>query len=54
MMASTCYQVRDRLETAPQLPAGYASMLRLALVPPLWRRVMDPEVEAWRKEHGRA
>jgi alkane 1-monooxygenase len=29
---------------APQLPAGYASMMLLALVPPLWRRVMDPRV----------
>ncbi|CAA9243133.1 MAG: Alkane-1 monooxygenase [uncultured Corynebacteriales bacterium] len=32
------------MEEAPQLPAGYASMILLALVPPLWRRVMDPRV----------
>jgi len=38
-----------RLETppgAPQLPAGYAGMILLALVPPLWRRVMDPRARA--------
>lgn len=29
---------------APQLPAGYAGMMLLALVPPLWRRMMDPRV----------
>ncbi len=29
---------------APELPAGYAGSILLALVPPLWRRVMDPAV----------
>ncbi len=31
---------------APQLPYGYATMVLLALVPPLWFRVMDPRVRA--------
>lgn len=34
----------DRLppgQEAPQLPAGYASMILLALIPPLWFRVMN-------------
>ena len=30
--------------SAPVLPTGYAGMIVLALVPPLWRRVMDPRV----------
>jgi alkane 1-monooxygenase len=30
---------------APELPAGYAGSILLALVPPLWRRIMDPEVQ---------
>jgi alkane 1-monooxygenase len=34
---------------APQLPSGYAAMLLLALVPPLWFKVMDPRVDAWAK-----
>jgi alkane 1-monooxygenase len=31
---------------APGLPAGYFTMFSLALLPPLWRKVMDPRV-AW-------
>jgi alkane 1-monooxygenase len=49
LVASKRYQVLDHLGEAPQLPAGYATMLMLALVPPLWRRVMDPRVLAWRE-----
>ncbi len=40
------YQVLRHFTESPQLPAGYATMLMLALVPPLWRRVMDPRVRA--------
>jgi alkane 1-monooxygenase len=39
---------------APQLPTGYAAMLMLALVPPLWFRVMNPRVDAWMKDRQRA
>jgi alkane 1-monooxygenase len=45
----------DRLrhhDDAPQLPAGYATMVLLALVPRLWFRVMDPRVEAWRRREA--
>ena len=34
------------------LAAGYSSMLLAALVPPLWRRIMDPRVHAWRERHA--
>lgn len=34
---------------APQLPFGYPMMTALALIPPLWRRRMNPRVRAWRK-----
>ncbi|KJR10368.1 alkane 1-monooxygenase [Gordonia sihwensis] len=40
------YQALRSYDTAPQMPAGYAAMLLLALMPPLWRRVMDPRVVA--------
>ncbi len=33
-------------DDSPQLPAGYATMFVLALIPPLWRRVMDPRARA--------
>lgn len=41
------YQILRHHEVAPQLPAGYATMVVLALVPPLWKRVMNPRVEAY-------
>lgn len=31
----------------PQLPTGYAGCLFLALLPPVWSRVMDPRARAW-------
>jgi alkane 1-monooxygenase len=41
------YSSLRHLDEAPQLPAGYFSMFVLALIPPLWHRVMDPRVDAW-------
>lgn len=35
-------------QEAPQLPAGYPFIAALALVPPLWRRKMNPKVRKWR------
>jgi alkane 1-monooxygenase len=40
------YQSLRHFEESPQLPAGYAAMILLAYVPPLWRRVMDKRVLA--------
>jgi alkane 1-monooxygenase len=39
------YQSLDADPGAPELPVGYAGAILLALVPPLWRKVMDPRVE---------
>jgi alkane 1-monooxygenase len=38
---SASYQDLQFVRTAPELPAGYAGSILLALAPPLWRRVMD-------------
>lgn len=43
-VASRRYQTLRTQETAPQLPAGYGAMFLLALVPPLWHRVMGPRL----------
>ena len=40
------YQTLRSVPGAPQLPAGYPAMVMLALLPPLWFRVMDPRVAA--------
>lgn len=36
--------------TAPQLPGGYPLMVAAAAVPPVWRRLMNPRVRAWRRQ----
>lgn len=36
---------------APQLPFGYPIMTMAAMTPPLWRRIMNPRVRAWRKQY---
>ena len=38
------YQSLRHFDEAPQLPGGYASMIVLAWLPPLWFRVMNPRV----------
>jgi alkane 1-monooxygenase len=40
------YQALRHFPDSPQLPSGYASMLVLAYLPPLWRHVMDRRVLA--------
>jgi len=38
----------EPLRGSAELPSGYAAALLTALVPPLWRRIMDPRAEAVR------
>jgi len=38
-------------DEAPQLPYGYPIMTMAAMVPPIWRRVMNPRVRAWREQY---
>jgi alkane 1-monooxygenase len=40
------YQALRHFDEAPELPSGYATMIVLAYLTPLWRRVMDPKVLA--------
>lgn len=50
-VASRPYFALRHIDDSPQLPTGYAGMIILATIPPLWRRVMDKRVEAWRARH---
>ena len=43
---SRSYQSLRHFDTAPELPAGYATMLLIAYVPPLWFKIMNPRVKA--------
>jgi alkane 1-monooxygenase len=42
------YAILRHHEDSPQLPGGYAAMFLLALCPPLWHRIIDPRVHAFR------
>jgi alkane 1-monooxygenase len=49
------YERLERLSGVSELPSGYAAALLMALVPPLWRRVMDPRARAalsWNAQAG--
>ncbi|PCI28556.1 MAG: alkane 1-monooxygenase [SAR324 cluster bacterium] len=43
------YQALQHHEDSPQLPNGYAGMVPLALIPPLWFKVMNPRVLKWQQ-----
>ncbi len=43
-LASKKYQVLDHHDESPQLPLGYPASILMALVPPLWFRVMHKKV----------
>lgn len=44
------YQVLDHYEESPQLPAGYPTMLMVAIIPPLWFRIIHPILDRWRAQ----
>ena len=48
------YQVLRNFPETPQLPTGYAGMILLAAVPPLWFRVMDRRVLDFRERQARS
>ncbi|MBK9637668.1 MAG: alkane 1-monooxygenase [Bacteroidetes bacterium] len=43
--ASKKYQLLNHHDESPQMPTGYPGMIMLALVPPLWFKVMHPLLE---------
>ena len=48
--AARPYQVLRHFDESPQLPHGYALMILIATLPPLWFRVMDPRLDAWKAQ----
>lgn len=45
--AARPYQVLRHFDESPQLPHGYALMILIATVPPLWFRIMDRQLDNW-------
>ena len=43
--ASKKYQVLESLENSPQMPTGYPGMMVLALIQPLWFRLMNKRLD---------
>lgn len=41
--------LQNHQTAAPQLPHGYPVMTVAAMIPPLWRRIMNPRVRRWRQ-----
>ena len=41
------FSVLRHFDEAPQLPTGYSGMVLLALLPPVYFRLMNPRVDAW-------
>lgn len=39
------YQILRHFDESPQMPTGYPGMMLLALVPPLWFKIMNKEIE---------
>lgn len=52
--AARRYQVLRHHEESPQLPFGYATMFMIALIPPLWKAVMNPRVKDYYKHDDKA
>ncbi len=47
-MASRKYQVLRHFDYSPQMPTGYPGMMVLALLPPLWFKVMHRQIEKYK------
>ncbi len=43
------YQTLRAFAEGPELPLGYGGMVPLALIPPIWHRIMDPRVRAFQE-----
>ena len=46
-LASRKYQILRHMPEAPQMPTGYPGMILLALIPPVWFRVMHKQMEKY-------
>ena len=44
-VANRKYQILRHFDESPQMPTGYPGMMMLALVPPLWFRLMHSEIK---------
>ncbi|MFO1406574.1 MAG: alkane 1-monooxygenase [Steroidobacteraceae bacterium] len=50
--ADARYWTLDAMPEAPTLPGGYLTMMPIALIPPLYRRVMTPALNEWDRRYA--
>jgi len=48
-IASRKYQILRHHDESPQMPTGYPGMMVLALIPPLWFKVVNKEIERYKQ-----
>lgn len=47
------YQILRHFDESPQLPAGYPTMILIALIPPLWFAIMNKRLEQWQAQYNK-
>ncbi len=47
--ANKKYQILEHYDTSPQLPYGYPASMLLAMIPPLWFKIMNKEVKKYQE-----
>ena len=50
--ADAAYWTLDAMPEAPNLPGGYLTMIPVALIPPLFERVMTPAINEWDRSYA--
>jgi len=51
LYATKNYQILKQYDESPQLPNGYPAMVLLALLPPVWFKVMNKKLITWKNEN---
>jgi len=51
LRAGVRYYDLEHMEGVPLLPAGYLALFIPAMIPPLWRRLMDKRASLFTKDH---
>lgn len=50
VFAAKRYQILNHYDESPQLPYGYPTMIIIALIPPLWFKIMNKRLASWRRQ----
>jgi hypothetical protein len=51
-MPSVPFWKLDPYPDSPEMPHGYLTTILLTLVPPLWKRIMNPRLAKWDEKYG--